>query len=170
MFIAHAPAGYIFSLVADKIISRNRFESRTIVLCGLIFSVLPDFDMLYFYTIDNRQNLHHYYWTHIPIFWIFISLLVIAVSITIRNRIILICGLMLMLQSMIHMALDSVVGGILWLYPIDSTAYALFTVPAQFSHWILNFVFHWTFIIELGIVALAVISFFLRKPRPQAPV
>ena len=122
--------------------------------------------MVVAFLVDNFTHSQRLF----PIFWIFISLLVIAVSINIRNRIILICGLMLMLQSMIHMALDSVVGGILWLYPIDSTAYALFTVPAQFSHWILNFVFHWTFIIELGIVALAVISFFLRKPRPQAPV
>ncbi|MEM8949673.1 MAG: metal-dependent hydrolase [Pseudomonadota bacterium] len=165
MFIAHAPAGYIAAKFAQKTISKNEFETKLILACGMFFSILPDFDMIYFYTIDNRQNLHHSYWTHIPVFWISCSLLVFLVSMLFRSRTIYLCGLMLMLATMVHLILDSVAGGILWLYPIDSTAYTLIDVPAQYGHWILNFVFHWSFLLELGILALAVIVF-LRRNEP----
>ena len=97
-----------------------------------------------------------------------VSSFVILISKIIENRIVFLCGLMLILQSMIHLALDSLVGGILWLYPFNSTAYTLIIVPARFGHWVLNFVFHWTFIIELGIVVLAIIAFFLRKQHQRA--
>lgn len=170
MFIAHAPAGYIVAKFAERLISRDKSETKLILAYGIIFSILPDLDMIYFYTIDNRQNLHHSYWTHIPIFWICCSLFVILISIISGSRVVYLCGLMLMLSTMVHLILDSVVGGILWLYPISSTAYTLIDVPAQFGHWILNFVLHWSFLLELGILALAVIVFFRRDGLTEASV
>ncbi|MGH1479449.1 MAG: metal-dependent hydrolase [Geminicoccales bacterium] len=169
MFIAHAPAGYIVAHITEKIISKDRNETKIIIIFGLLFSILPDFDMIYFYTIDNQQHLHHSYWTHIPVFWLSCSLFFLALSRIIKNRVMFLCGLMLLLESVVHLILDSVVGGILWLYPINSTAYTLFIVPAQHSHWILNFVFHWTFLLELGILLLAVSVFFMRIRLYKCP-
>ena len=73
MFIAHLPAGYLWTRfivmkrgMAD--VASPRY--RSLMALGLIGSLLPDVDMLYFYLIDNRQHLHHGYWTHIPLSWL----------------------------------------------------------------------------------------------------
>ena len=70
MFIAHLPAGYLltrFVVVKRGMAHIPSFQYRTFMALGLIGSLLPDVDMLYFYLIDNRQHLHHGYWTHIPL-------------------------------------------------------------------------------------------------------
>jgi inner membrane protein len=54
------------------------------------------------------------------------------------------------------MVLDSIVGDIAWLAPFSDERFALFEVPAIFKPWWLNFVLHWSFALELVLVASAV--------------
>jgi hypothetical protein len=51
---------------------------------------------------------------------------------------------------------DSVVGDIAWLAPYSDEYFALFHVEAMFKPWWLNFILHWSFALELLLVALAV--------------
>ena len=51
----------------------------------------------------------------------------------------------------VHICLDSIVGDIYWLLPWHDSAYSLFTVTARFRPWWLNFILHWTFLLELGL-------------------
>ena len=55
----------------------------------------------------------------------------------------------------IHLILDSVAGGILWLYPFSDLSYALIKVPSRYSFWVLNYVFHWVFYLEIFLVLTA---------------
>lgn len=155
MLIAHVPAGYLFT---RYILSRSAVSlanRRALFLLGLSASVLPDIDMLYFYLIDMRQHHHHTYWTHLPIFWIavFVPLALIFKRWPKIRLAVIVAGLNIAL----HLMLDSIVGDIWWLSPFVDRPYALFTVPAAHGHWVLNFVLHWSFVLELLIVGIAAI-------------
>lgn len=54
-----------------------------------------------------------------------------------------------------HLILDTLVGGILWLWPVDNRSVSLAVVPALYDHWIMSVVFHWSFLIEITITILA---------------
>ena len=71
--------------------------------------------------------------------------------------------------GLLHMLLDSVVGDIWWLAPIVDQPYALFTVPARFQPWWLNFVLHWSFVIELLIIVWAARLHQLTPHLPDRP-
>jgi hypothetical protein len=52
-----------------------------------------------------------------------------------------------------HLILDTIGGGIVWGAPFDGSLLTLVTVPATQSHYILSFIVHWTFLLELSIWA-----------------
>lgn len=63
----------------------------------------------------------------------------------------------------LHILLDSIAGGIMWLWPISTELHALTTVPPTQSHWIGSFLLHWTFLLELVIWAAALILLIRRR-------
>ncbi|WP_082070799.1 metal-dependent hydrolase [Gynuella sunshinyii] len=155
MFIAHMPAGYLVSrLIADKTATTAK-ESRIILAFGLFASILPDLDLFYFYLVDNRQTLHHSYWTHIPLYWL--ALFPFAYFATNKWRTPKLTTLTIFANLFVHLMLDTVTGGIHWGYPITNSSYHLITVPSQYSHWTLNFVFHWSFLFEILIISAAAV-------------
>jgi len=159
MLIAHLPSGYLLS---------GLFKTRTQKAAALIGSVLPDIDMFYFYLIDNKQTLHHDYWFHMPWFWLSVIALMLGVNtVSSKNKLPLIkafgAGLLL------HLILDSVTGHIQWLAPFSSHPFQMIIVPATQSHWILSYIFHWSFIFEIGIVITAIlIAVFRLKSKNHA--
>jgi len=56
-----------------------------------------------------------------------------------------------------HLLLDSVVGDIYWLAPFSGKPYSMFTVPALYHPWWLNFILHWSFAFELALLAWAAV-------------
>lgn len=52
-----------------------------------------------------------------------------------------------------HLLLDTIVGDIWWLYPYVDTPFALFVVPSLYRPWWLNFVLHWSFMVEVAVTA-----------------
>jgi len=152
MFIAHLPAGY---LLAHHLLKKNStlpVSPRALTLTAMAGAIAPDLDMLYFYFIDHGQTHHHKYLSHWPILWIgLLSISVLAVGVMKRKPLPFLV-LIFSLGGLLHMLLDSVVGDIWWLAPIVDQPYALFTVPARFQPWWLNFVLHWSFVIELLII------------------
>jgi hypothetical protein len=61
------------------------------------------------------------------------------------------------------MSLDSVASGIKWLYPLDQSYYGIWRIPSVHDWWVANYLFHWTFLIELIITTTAVIVFIRDK-------
>jgi len=157
MLIAHPAAGYLATKGALALgLGRGRgLSDRTLLAVGVAASVLPDADLLYFYTIDRQQHLHYGYWTHIPAFWAVVLGLAAGVCWVrhIRNGAPVIA--LVALNLFLHFVLDTVAGGMRWLYPFSSRGFALVRVPAEHGHWFLNFIWHWTFILELLLWAAA---------------
>ena len=147
MFIAHLFSGYILT---DKL--QRSFAIPLYMTVGLLASILPDLDMLYFYLIDNQQHLHHGYWTHIPFFWFCIAVPVFISSWLWGKRIHTLLALVFFVGILVHLFLDTIVGKIEWLQPFSSRAYYLFEVPAVYNFWVWNFVLHWTFLFELILI------------------
>lgn len=142
MFIAHLPAGYIAAQAA---------RSKPLFWGILIGSILPDTDMLWFYFIDHGQISHHHYLTHRPILWACILL----VGIALRRRKIAPWIIGLGLGGLLHMLLDSLLGSIAWGWPVSHATYPLIVVPATQDWWVMSFVLHWTFLIEITLCAIA---------------
>ena len=167
MFIAHLPTGYIASALLFP-----RFENRGIkrvrfLLAGIAGALIPDADLLYFYLADHRQHHHHSYFTHFPLVWLALVLLSIAWMRAGRTRAHAALAFIFSMNGLLHMALDTVVGDIWWLAPFVDKPYALFTVPAIYKPWWVNFILHWSFALEL---VLALIALCLWRSMPGAAV
>jgi len=66
---------------------------------------------------------------------------------------------------LLHLVLDTFTERIFWLYPLSNHSFQLIEIPAMYSHWILSFVLHWSFVMELAIITLALILFFRTRKR-----
>ncbi|MDM8553004.1 metal-dependent hydrolase [Desulfobacterales bacterium HSG2] len=167
MFIGHIPAGYLwthfFLRWSNGRIAGSR-PGRVNILSGLIASILPDFDLFYFYLIDHRQHLHHGYWTHIPAFWLCIMAVWIGIGWLTKHSRIIFSGAIIGSNIFLHLFLDTIVGDIRWLYPLSRQSFSFFHVPATFDWWVLSFILHWTFLFEVAIMGAAGYVFFCSRP------
>jgi inner membrane protein len=151
VFIAHLPAGY---LLTKAIQYKTRNHSRHLMWAGLTASIFPDIDLFYFYLIDNRQTLHHYYITHLPLAWVAMSLIAWGIFNRVSKKQHFILVGVVFANLMLHMVLDSIAAGIDWLYPLEIN---LVEVPARYDWWVWNFFLHWTFSSEILIIIAALI-------------
>lgn len=116
---------------------------------GLVGSIFPDLDLLYFYLIDHRRTLHHRYWTHLPLVWIALGLLVVGGSRLFKAERLAQWSTVFVLNVLLHQTLDTIVGKVLWLAPFDTRVVYLFEVPAVHGHWLLNYLLHWSIAFEV---------------------
>jgi hypothetical protein len=129
----------------------------------LVGSILPDFDLIWFYAIDARAFHHHLYWTHMPAFWA-----VLAVPIWLAGKYLNqpLAALGFLLAIGLHLFLDSLVGGAAWLWPVSAHLFSMAEVPATHANWILSFVFHWSFLLELLIIFSALFLAISQNRKP----
>lgn len=127
----------------------------------MLFSILPDFDLIWFFWFDGRQIHHHRYWVHIPAFWVVVGTVSLAAFWRTRFRPYVVVAIA---AVFLHLVLDSLVGGILWLSPWDNTLYQLITIRPAKPHWLFSFMLHWTFLAEVMIWGLA-LAFYRREGR-----
>ncbi len=164
MLTAHLPSGYLVGRLAEKSCSGNH-----ILIAALIGAVLPDVDMLYFHFVDFGRTHHHMYVSHWPLAWLVFALPVICVlhfmhAIAQRNIAIVLFG-----AVMLHLCLDSIAAPIFWLMPIMKGQLELVSVPARYSHWIISYLLHWTFALELAIWLAAILAFMRVRKASTAP-
>lgn len=157
MLIGHLPAGYITAKLLHPALFRNLAPEKRFIAWSMLGAWAPDVDMLYFYCIDHRQHLHHSYFTHYPLFWL--ALLASSIVWLKARPGSGALAFVFCLGGMGHMLLDTIVGDIWWLAPFDDRPYSLFKVPAGMHPWWLNFVCHWSFALELGLVFVALYVF-----------
>ncbi|MBL9053344.1 MAG: metal-dependent hydrolase, partial [Tabrizicola sp.] len=114
--------------------------------------------------IDDRAFHHHRYSVHIPAFWLAVA----AIGLPLAARLgYFRTALVFFAAILMHLILDTISGGILWGAPFSDHLFALVTVPADYRHWVISFILHWTFLAELVVWALA-LYLWLTRPR-QAP-
>lgn len=163
MFIAHAPSGY---LLATRFVERARalpVSAGAAVAAGVIGGLAPDLDMLWFHLVDARQTHHHKYISHWPVMWLSLLLPALLWRRAFPRSRGAVLTVIFAAGGMLHMVLDSVVGDIWWFAPFLDRPFALFTVPALYRPWWLNFILHWSFALELAICAWAVVTFWRRR-------
>lgn len=163
MFIAHLPAGYLLG----RLVQRTSPGSQWVIPAALFGSVAPDLDLVYFYLIDEGRTHHHHYLTHMPLFWAAVAVLTLVPMWYAQSRY-LAAAVAFFVGVLSHMALDSIAAPTYWLAPFSDMKTELFPVPATHSHWIVSFVLHWTFLIEVGITLLAVAVLAASRPRKAA--
>ena len=149
MIVGHLPAAYlVYKAVAPRCLMPLAFAA------GMAGAVFPDIDMLWFYLVDNRQHHHHEYLTHRPMVWLGLLALCFAIVRVMRlpQGVVLVsfCA-----GGLIHMVCDSYTGSILWFWPFSDWSYALVTVQPTHSHWLLSFLAHWTFKVEIALCMVA---------------
>lgn len=160
MLIAHLPSGYILGTFA-----RIRWrDGAGIMAAALVGSVIPDIDMLYFHFVDGGRTHHHAYITHWPLFWAAAGLVALAVARRCARQHLAATGAFLA-GAMLHMILDTLASPIMWLAPFDHRVFELVVVPATYRNWVMSFVLHWTFALELLICVWALLLGF-RRARP----
>ncbi len=149
------PAGYLSTKAFLRILPGRYIEKIQVkyaLILGIVGSIFPDLDMFYFYLIDNRQHLHHGYWTHIFFFWVCVFLPLFAIFTVLKKNNFSIYLSVFSINVFIHLFLNTIVGKIRWLYPFSSQDFVFFHVPARYGWWIWNFVFHWTFLFEIILI------------------
>ena len=154
MIVGHVAAGYLAARGLAVIGSGALFGGM------LIGSALTDIDMLWFALVDQGRVHHHDDLTHRPVVWA--GLLCVGVALR-RASVIGVA-----LGALLRLALDSSAGKIAWAWPVSDAATPLVIVPATQAHWLLSFIFHWTFAMELVLCALALALFVRTRHRSGA--
>lgn len=165
MFIAHAPAGFLVATTLLKHVKHLSASPCLVIGAGMLGALAPDFDIVWFYGVDHRQVNHHRYFTHWPVFWIGLLLAAALWRHWAPQKKAALLMLVFCLGGVLHMILDSLVGGIWWLAPVVDRSYALFEVPAVTKPWWLNFFIHWSFGVEILICAWAAVVYRRRSAQ-----
>lgn len=156
MFIAHLPAGYLATRLILDHQPAPEPRRRSLLALGMAASVLPDLDLFWFYFVDDRRQVHHAYLPHLPLAWMALfAAAALAMWMRGAGRTVWLAMLVFGANVMLHQVLDTMAGGIRWLWPFSDAELALSHVQARYEPWYLNFILHWTFVLEIAILAAA---------------
>ena len=106
------PSGYIVAKLVFRQLRKQPVVWKIFLICALIGSVAPDFDLIYFYLWDHKQHHHHTYWPHYPIVWLsllLINFLLLGLLPGLRKT--LLYSAVFLFCGSIHLLLDTVVVG-----------------------------------------------------------
>jgi len=151
MITAHLPAGYVLTTAL-----RRRWPEVPLWV-GLVASVFPDVDLLYFYLVDHRRTPHHHYWTHLPLPWLALTACTLVGLRVASRRQWEGFAVVFFANVLLHHILDTIVGRIPWVAPFSWHDSYLFTIPVRHAFWLWNFVLHWSFGFELVVWVVALV-------------
>lgn len=165
MFIGHLPSGYVANHLLQRSCwrgpdSADRLLTTCVMLAG---SLAPDLDMFYFYLVDGGRTHHHLFWPHLPLAWLLIGGVIALAGLLLKSRRLLLADAALMIAVFLHLACDTIAGGIAWWHPWSHRLVTWFHVPATHKPWWLNFFLHWTFLFEVLVIVWAGIIFTRRR-------
>ncbi len=129
----HIAAGY---LTADLLVKIGRpalpaRELAALPWIGAVFGFAPDLDMFLAFaqargfTIPGTKINHRKFPTHAPLLWLFAGAAVFAGAAAAHSLLWKYIGLIVWLAPWSHFALDSIKGGVKWLWPFRENFYAL---------------------------------------------
>jgi inner membrane protein len=168
MLIAHAPAGYLVTRVLSRTVFKDivRHERtdrfyQVLMAAGILGGIFPDIDLLFNMVFKTSVVSHHDYFTHIPMFWLCMWGIGAAIGKIRGDRRIHALVATFCVSAIIHLVLDTITGNIYWLYPLNRVSVNIFEVADVHLWWVKNYLYHWTFLIEIAIV-LSAMAVFLR--------
>lgn len=177
----HIAAGYLTAYEIIKIgkpeLSQHQINELLVV--GAIAGFIPDLDMfaafakVRSFTITDGKTNHRKFWSHSPLIWMAIGLVIYFTAWIASSTFFEYFGLIFWLGSWSHFILDSLDYGIHWFWPFSEQLFAVrnkeINLPNDekefFKYWWqflkmytqkLNF----TFYTEIAILALAIFTLF----------
>ncbi|MBF0186364.1 MAG: metal-dependent hydrolase [Magnetococcales bacterium] len=151
MIIGHLPISYLAAVAMH-----SRTQGRFPVWVGCVAGVVPDVDMIWFYLVDSSTH-HHQLVTHWPVSWVGVAMLLMILFQRYTFVVVAALGFVFL-----HLLLDTIAGAIPWLAPFDMTPSTWVVVPARYSWWVANFIFHWTFLLEL-VLTISAVTIWIRR-------
>ncbi len=168
MLLAHAPAGYLLGRILSRTVFKDRIPPersdsfyRNLILAGMIGGILPDIDFIYHIFIDSDKTPHHSYITHMPVFWLALMSVFLFIYFFKKSSSKLPVLITLCSGALLHLVCDTITGIVFWFYPLSKKGYNLFDVSDTHIWWVHNYMYHWTFLIEIAIIVTAM-AIFLR--------
>jgi hypothetical protein len=173
MFLAHAPISYL----SNEIIQKRRMEglkpSQTVLVTvlSLLFGILPDIDFLIMMMTDRPSYTHHDSFTHTPIYWVGLWLVISLVFKLIYPKfntktkqfltkdVVKIILNSLLIGGISHYLADLVVGNIMIFYPLTTQNFTLLKYifePSYFTGYFLSVFFALELILfVIGLISLS---------------
>jgi hypothetical protein len=171
----HIAAGYLVTEALLHIAKPDvpPDQLRHLLYWGMFFSFAPDLDNFVAYTkirswwykpgVDS--SIHRKFYSHIPLFWLVAGLMVYFLA---DGTYVKYIGLLLWIGSWTHFILDSIDGGIMWLWPFNTEVWALRNRGIRgaiqgrgfFDYWykmVRIYMTRWTFYTEVAITLAAII-------------
>ncbi len=164
MLTAHLPSGFLVGNLATA----NR-GSKQIMAASLIGAMIPDLDMLYFHFVDFGRTHHHQFISHWPLAWLALGLSVIFATHVTGCSTQRTIAIAFFSAVILHFCLDSIAAPVFWLMPFSKGQIELVQIPANYGHWIISYLLHWTFALELSIWLAALIVYKRRNNASTAP-
>ena len=185
----HLAGGYLAAATLLSVLHPDfsTTQINTLLLIGTLAGELPDIDLFFFNwkhrkdtVVENNSNdneSHRNYITHVPLFWLLISLIIILSGyalnlVSINSTFIQWTGWIILIGTWSHLILDSIEYGIRWLSPISKKRYALKTKIVQekivgksgsllqYFHYLIKIYWKsWTFPLEILISMIAIAVF-----------
>jgi hypothetical protein len=156
MIFAHIPAGY---LLANEFVKRRKWPAW-LLWVGMLGGTFPDIDILYDLATEGQFVGHRHSIMHYPVVWALAAAICLVVALIRRRPNGLRLWAVFFSTVFLHLVLDTVIGYIYWLAPISRVRVSIIDIPDTHTFWLWNSVFHWSFVIELTIIAAAAIVFF----------
>jgi inner membrane protein len=166
MLIAHAPAGYLLTRLLSRTLFKgvvtprrnNRFY-QLMMVTGVAGAIIPDIDFFYHFFFDADRTPHHDYITHLPLFWAILWGVLYVIGRLRRSKTFIALSTAFCANVLLHLVFDTITGSIRWLYPVRTNGMNLFVVADVHVWWVQNYLYHWTFLLEVAITAMAMVVF-----------
>lgn len=131
MVFSHGPAGFTITWATQKLWKKglNSRQKVCIYILGVIFGLLPDVDVVYYYLI-SATHLHRENITHSPILYLALFILVFVFSLVLKNKFIKSISFIFLFSTFFHLILDSTTAGVPWFFPLSKNLYGLLFVDA----------------------------------------
>jgi inner membrane protein len=137
----HLAGGYIVTTAILKFIpGTEQFSNNEIALLyiiGILSGEIPDIDLLFFYLSkkinkNSKKTTHREFYTHLPLFWLIISTLIIILGYVINSSFIILIAIILLGGTFSHLIFDSIEYGIRWLGPFSKKHFSLLKIKENF--------------------------------------
>lgn len=181
LWFSHAAAGYLIAKAFLHLspLSLSASQENVLITLGILFALLPDLDFIPFFLKHGSMNLqknesHRVQWSHAPLPWLLLSLIIIEISYLLNASLMLATGILLFLCLLSHFLGDSIEYGVMWLWPFSKKQFYLHkargTEPLSKKEGVISYYWkfftrvyakNWMLWIDIVVILAALVVFFV---------
>ncbi len=170
MLIGHLPAGYFVtkSILKKLKIPINNTMGKWLFLAGLVASIAPDFDIVYWMLFDEYgTGSHRNYYTNYPILYLALLVILVIIYFIVKKPWLKYGIIVVFANFFTHLILDTTFVGIKWLWPFYDKMIGIYNVNFTGGLMIENYFHHWIWYLEIALWLLAIISVIISYKKGQ---